>query len=136
MGGCLASPGQAGAVGVGNNFLLIKAATYSVSSASANISAGCVSWPASTGPEGLIQGYQTTRGDFGTKPLIQASGSISTFILIKVSTKVRVENLSVDGANYTSSRGLHLRLTLPTWPISARLPIAPTAELLRISRAM
>ena len=107
IGGALGSPGQAGANAVANNGCYIESGTtYSITSATANISGGCVSWPASTGGnEGYIIGYQTTRGDNGTKPLLQAT-SISTFTIIAVSTKTRVQNISVDGASSISSKGI------------------------------
>ncbi len=107
VGGAFASPGAAGSVAVANNVMFIKAATYTISSATANIATGCVSWPASTGgSEGSIQGYQTTRGDFGTRPLLQASG-ISTFTIVSLAgAKVRVSNIAVDGATLTASKGI------------------------------
>ena len=55
----------------------------------------------------FIQGYGSIRGDFGTKPLLQASG-ISTFtILTLTGDNSTVQNLSFDGATLTSSRGLN-----------------------------
>jgi hypothetical protein len=106
-GGALASPGKAGSGAVANNKCYIKSGTYTVTSATANIAAGCVSWPASSGgSEALIQGYGSSRNDYGTRPLIQASG-ISTFTLISLAgTKVRVENVIVDGASLTGSKGI------------------------------
>lgn len=108
QGGALASPGQGGAAAVANNWMAIKSGTYSVTSATANISSGCVSWPASSGgAEGKILGYNSVRGDNGTRPLLQAGNAISTFTLISLAgQKVRVVNVSVDGANLTASKGI------------------------------
>lgn len=107
IGGALASPGMAGGVGlVTNNAIYIKAGTYTITSATPNISGGCLS---SAGATLFIEGYQTTRGDLGIPPLLQASG-ISTFTLILISAAgSTVYNISFDGASLTSSRGLNLR---------------------------
>lgn len=107
MGGCLATPGKAGAAAVANNGCYIKSGSYTITSASSNIAGGCVSWPASSGgAEGFIQGYGSSRNDYGTKPVLTASG-ISTFTVISLAGgKVRVENLEIDGANLTASKGI------------------------------
>lgn len=109
MGGALASPGKFGAVPVqSGNICWIKSGTYSITSASTNIAGGCYF---NNGGGGIkMEGYQTTRGDRGTKPLIQASG-ISTFTLLNFNTNNAhiVTNLKLDGASLTSSRGLAFR---------------------------
>jgi hypothetical protein len=109
IGGALASPGQLGANMVAGNDFYIKAGTYTVTSASTNVSGGCLSLPAGASAANIVKGagYQTTRGDGGTKPLLQASG-ISTFSLITTAAGNHVENLSVDGAGLTSSKGFNL----------------------------
>lgn len=106
IGGALATHGMAGGVGLVNgNTLYIKAGTYTITSATINISGGCLS----TSTILFVEGYQTTRGDLGTAPLLQASG-ISTFTLMTVTgTTSSVYNISFDGASLTSSRGLSLR---------------------------
>lgn len=108
LGGCLLTPGQAGANAVAGNSCFIKAATYTILSASTNVATGCVNWPANSGGgnASVIQGYNSKRRDLGTKPLLQASG-ISTFTLLAYSTSTAVINISVDGALLTSSRGFH-----------------------------
>lgn len=107
IGGALATPGMAGGVGlVAGNTIYIKAGTYTIASASTNIATGCLA-PSVTV---YIEGYQTTRGDLGTAPLLQASG-ISTFTIItttNASTPNGIVNVSVDGASLTSSRGFSL----------------------------
>lgn len=107
IGGALASPGMAGGVGlVTGNIIYIKSGTYTITSATANISGGCFS-----SSLGIlhIQGYQTTRGDLGTKPLLQASG-ISTFTVIDViGADSSVANLNIDCASLTASRAFRQR---------------------------
>jgi len=107
IGGALASPGMAGGVGlVSGNIIYIKAGTYTIASATINIATGCFSTSL-----GFIQleGYQTTRGDLGTAPLLQASG-ISTFTVITQTGNDAITiNLNVDGAALTSSRAFNIR---------------------------
>lgn len=106
IGGALASPGMAGGVGlVSGNIIYIKAGTYTIASATPNIATGCFS---SSLAVMVIQGYQTTRGDLGTPPLLQASG-ISTFVIITSSgVDANTVNISLDGAGLTSSKGATL----------------------------
>jgi len=102
IGGALLSPGIASLFAtILGMYVYIKAGTYAITSASTNVAGGCVSSTAGVGWEG----YQTTRGDLGTAPLLQASG-ISSFTLIG-GTQVRCSyrNLNVDGAGLTTSRG-------------------------------
>lgn len=107
IGGALASPGMAGGVGlVAGNIVFIKAGTYTIASATPNIATGCFS--AALTPL-FIEGYQTTRGDLGTPPLLQASG-ISTFTVVSnTGGTSSVVNVNVDGATLTSSRAFLLR---------------------------
>jgi parallel beta-helix repeat protein len=106
IGGALASPGRVGAIAlVAGQYVYIKAGTYTVTSASTNVAAGCVSAASGVGWEG----YQTTRGDLGTRPLLQASG-ISTFTFFSGSpARCTYRNINVDGASLTSSRGFACR---------------------------
>jgi hypothetical protein len=107
VGGALASIGGAGSITlVSGNIIYIKAGTYTIASASTNIATGCFSKTLTL----KIEGYQTSRGDLGTPPLLQASG-ISTFVIIALSTSAGsvVRNISFDGASLTSSRGMSLR---------------------------
>lgn len=107
IGGALASPGMAGGAfvsgsSIAGNTFYIKAGTYTVTSASANVTNGCFSTSAIV----YWEGYQTTRGDLGTQPLIQASG-ISTFTLLTATgIESAITNLKLDGATLTSSRGV------------------------------
>lgn len=103
VGGALLSPSIAcGLSLVAGNIVYVKAGTYTITSASTNTAAGCVNL--SNGA--ILEGYNSTPGDLGTPPLLQASG-ISTFTLVTVANNSDciVRNISVDGANLTSSRG-------------------------------
>lgn len=102
IGGALASLGMVGSFLVSLNVVHIKTGTYLITSATPNVSGGCFS----SGLTFHIEGYQATRGDLGTKPLLQASG-ISTFTII-VGTGIGASitaNLRMDGAGLTASRG-------------------------------
>lgn len=102
IGGALASPGQAGGVGlVDGNSIYIKAGTYTIASATINIATGCLS----IGVRAYVEGYQTTRGDFGTAPLLQASGIATTSLIAGTVSNNTFVNLVVDGAGLTAIRG-------------------------------
>ena len=109
QGGAYASPGKVGAHIVALNRIFIKSATYTVTSATINIAAGCLSISVSAVH---IEGYGTVRGDLrtigaGTRPTIIAS-AISTFTLLAqtVGSQRLVANIILDGAGLTSSSGV------------------------------
>ena len=106
VGGPLATPGKMGSAMTAGNIAYIKAATYSITSATANVASGCVTIPAQTASAnvGKLIGYSSSRGDLG-RPTLQASG-ISTFSILTVGTGNSVENLIIDGASLVSSRGI------------------------------
>lgn len=107
MGGALASLGKAGSAPlVTGNKVWIKAGTYTISSATTNVANGCFSTTLGI----LIEGYNSTRGDLGTKPLLQASG-ISSFTLINIASNLahQVTNVKLDGASLTTGRAISLR---------------------------
>lgn len=108
IGGALASPGQAGFSHIAGNTIWVQAGTYTVTSASTNVTAGCVSLAAATSDSVVtsIQGYGTSRGDYGTKPVMKADGVITSFTLITLSTADVVANLEVDGNSRATSRGV------------------------------
>lgn len=110
MGGALASPGKAGGAMVAGNDIYIKSGTYTVTSATTNIAGGCVSSVAGASASNQTKwyGYQTTRGDGGTKPIIKADGVITTFTLFTTAGGNWVENIEVDGNSRTTSRGFSL----------------------------
>lgn len=107
IGGALASLGQAGGMGILSGFIFhVKSGTYTISSATPNISGGCFS---SSATIIIINGYGTVRDDFGTQPLLQAAG-INTFTIISNSgAAASTINMSVDGAGLASSRGITQR---------------------------
>lgn len=107
VGGALASPGMAGGIGVISGFIFyIKSGTYTISSATPNISGGCFSSGLSVI---IIQGYGVARDDFGTQPLLQAAG-IATFVIItNTGSDSSTQNIDVDGAGLVSSRGISQR---------------------------
>lgn len=106
IGGPLASPGEAGRNSLAGNIVHIKSGpTYSVTSTTGNVSGGLFN---KNSINVSIIGYQTTRYDYGTPPLIQASG-ISTFALITTGAAgTFVGNLVVDGATLSGSRAISL----------------------------
>ncbi len=115
VGGALASPGKAcGAMASGND-LWIKSGTYLITSTTANVSGGRLDPPAGVDRTNYtrILGYQTTRGDGGTKPVIRASGAFASAILIYPNNKtaIHLENLEVDGNNLTAVGGIYLYVT-------------------------
>ena len=102
IGGALASPGMSGGYGlVGGGRVWIKAGTYSITSATINISGGCPSY----GVLVMIEGYENSRGDRGVAPVLQASG-IATATLFTLGTNDSAcVNVDVDGATLTAIRG-------------------------------
>src|SRR6185436_20001839 len=107
QGGALATPGILGAYMVASNRAFLLTGTYTVTSATQNIAAGCVTLPNSA----ALVGYNTVRGDLlavgaTTRPTIVASG-ISTFTLITGTggSGAVIGSLILDGASLTSSRG-------------------------------
>lgn len=101
MGGALVSLGMAGGGVVAQVSVWVKAGTYTVSSASTNVTGGCYAPSANN----TLEGYNATRGDLGTKPLLQA-GSISTFTVVDAPDNTNVRNISIDCVTKTSARGL------------------------------
>lgn len=106
IGGALLSPGLTSGYGlISGGKIWVKAGTYSVTSASTSIAAGCFSSAVAI----TVEGYNATRGDLGTRPLVQASG-ISTFTLFTMATSnSQITNIRCDGATLTSSRGFAWR---------------------------
>lgn len=111
IGGAFASIGEAGAAHSGGNGINVKSGSYTISSASTNVAGGCLLMTAGTGDATptWISGYGTTPGDYGTPPVFTASG-ISTFVVIAGNGNnfYYAENLTVDGASLTSSKGFSL----------------------------
>jgi hypothetical protein len=53
-----------------------------------------------------LVGYNTVRGDFGTRPTIKADGVITSFTLVTTGAGNHVENVILDGNSRTTSRGM------------------------------
>lgn len=103
----LAAVGQFSSPGgpVDNNRIFVKAGTYTVTTTSSNVPNGCFNKNTVL----HIEGYQTTRGDLGTPPLIIANGVITSFTLIALSgTMGNIININVNGNSRSSSRGFTL----------------------------
>lgn len=107
LGGALASPGKMSGAMVPGNEGHIKSATYTVTSATPNIAGGCLTLPAGASAANTTKvfGYQTTRGDGGTKPIIIADGVITAFTFITTGTNNHIENIELDGNLRATSRG-------------------------------
>lgn len=109
MGGALASPGKAAGAMVSGNVMWVASGTYTISSASANVAGGVVTLP--TGVAANLTemiGYGSSRGDGGTKPVLQA-GTISSFtILTQSNADVHLENLTVDCNSKATSTGANV----------------------------
>jgi hypothetical protein len=104
LGGALASLGIVSSVIVNSNAVFVKSGSYTVTSATTSIAAGCFS---SAGTNLLIMGYGSVRGDFGTAPVLTA-GTISTFSVIAISgVGSSIQNVTVDCASKTSSRAFN-----------------------------
>lgn len=110
VGGALASPGKAAGLMVGGNvgWLKYSATPYSVTTTSSNLANGVISLPAGgVSSDTSLVGYQTTRGDYGLSPLIQASGISGTFTLITGTTKSFVAGVSIDCASLGTGIGVN-----------------------------
>lgn len=116
QGGSFASTGAAGAVMVAGNDMFVASGTYTITSASSNVAAGCLTLPAGSAASNTTKmvGYLTYRGDRGTKPILRSDGTITTFTLITTGTNNRVENIEADGNSRTSSRGFSFAATSAT----------------------
>lgn len=107
VGGAAGSLGFVGGQMVAGNIMYVASGTYTVTSATANIAAGCVSLPATTAPGAntRISCYTVSRGDGApTRPTIAANGSITTFTLVTLAASCYVEHLRGDCNSRTSGR--------------------------------
>jgi hypothetical protein len=108
MGGAFASVGKAASVAVASNSYMIKSATYTITSATQNIAAGCFKPIAGAlTNETWCEGYQTVRGDRGTRPTLILNAGVSTSKIVDLSNNdVKIVNLILDGNLQTSSQGV------------------------------
>lgn len=108
LGGPLATPGKAGGLKIATNWVFIKSGTYNLSNSTANTAGGPVS--DTTGSANFYQpslwwGYNSLRGDDGTKPSINANSTAASVSIFKATaTTVQFRNLAVDGTG-TAIRG-------------------------------
>lgn len=108
QGGALVSPGQVGVARLAGNPVFIKSGTYSITSASTNVSGGCVS-DAVGGNGKMWDGYQTIRGDLGTAPILQASGISTATLWARTAAGTQGglhRNITIDGNAQTAITGL------------------------------
>lgn len=108
VGGAFASVGMAGSVAVSGNSFWTQSGSYSITSATANVSGGTLSLPAGgTGIQPVsISGYGTNRTDLGTKPVLTASGISAATLIAVTADRTNIINLSLNGANLTTIKGI------------------------------
>lgn len=102
IGGAHSDPAIVAGKLVAGHTIYQKAGTYTITSTTANVAGGRVSTGVAVT---RWEGYQVSRGDIGTKPLMQASGVSTTTLFSVTSGAGTLVNLSVDGASLTSIRG-------------------------------
>ncbi len=108
MGGALASPGAFGLYHIAGHDCWIAGGAYTVTSATANMAAGCLTLAGGAATNGQrVEGYASSRGDKGAYPIVKADGVITTFTLITTASATVVENIEIDGNSRASSRGIN-----------------------------
>ena len=108
QGGALASPGKAAGLVLAVNDVWIKSGTYTMTTTSTNVAAGIVNLTVGPASETNVMrwiGYQTTRFDFGTRPVLTTDQTSCTLFTVAVTGHVLVDNIEADGASKTSVRG-------------------------------
>lgn len=113
LGGCLATPGQAGAVKVlGNDvFILYNASDYTLASASSNVAGGIVtdsSGATDTTNQSYWVGWATSRYRFNTdanRPTLNFGSQVSVTMFTASGQHVSVHNIIVNGNSQTGSKG-------------------------------
>lgn len=114
MGGGLATPGMLGKFlndhGVKGMHGWMEAGTYTLTSASANVAGGTFTPKSDT--EFQFEGYQTTRGDRGTAPVVAVNAQTSITVMKANGTfstnPHRFINIKVDGNSQSSIVGFDL----------------------------
>lgn len=101
LGGAWATPGFAGGFLVGGMDFWVKSGTYTISSATANISGGPVSQTSngSNANQTRWEGYGSARGDKGTRPVFQLSASLTASAITIFSSsanQLTIDNINVD----------------------------------------
>jgi len=102
LGGAFASPGGVAALPVSNTVFL-QSGTYSITTASTNVSGGC--W-ANNSATVVLVGYSTNRiyANTDTKPLMQIASGVSTTTLFAGGNGTTIVNIAADGNNQTSAK--------------------------------
>jgi hypothetical protein len=103
IGGAIDGIGVCSASYVAGNIVYIKAGTYTISSATIGAVGGVFSSVGNT----YIEGYNATRGDLGTAPLLQASGISAFTMIIAGGGGSTIVNVNMDGAGLGTSRGIN-----------------------------
>ncbi len=99
LGGALISLGLAGGLQASGDSIFVKSGSYTVTTATINVTGGCYSSFNSI----YIEGYNSLRGDLGTSPVLTASG-ISTFTLIATGNNALVANITCDAASLSAGK--------------------------------
>ncbi len=110
VGGACVSPGFVAGFMTAGNVCWIKAGTYNISSATANISGGKINFTVQDGAT-QFRGYGSTRGDLvagSTRPVLKATTGLSSYIMILAGRRSSVWDIEFDGNSQTSTRGLQL----------------------------
>ena len=105
-GAAWADPGYAATQLNSGDVVHIKSGTYTITTSTPGAN-GPAHFPSND--ELLIQGYETTPGDMGAKPIISAGsiGSINIFFTNgNASNKQCIRNIAFDGNNQTSVNGI------------------------------
>jgi hypothetical protein len=113
MGGALSSPGKLGEALANSNsrasgmICWIRSGTYTITTTTANVSNGRVSLPNATMLR--VEGYDSTRGDLGTRPVISA-GTQTSFTIFTTNGNFNnqqqfIINLEFNGNSQTGVRG-------------------------------
>jgi hypothetical protein len=115
LGGALASPGKCMSGKVAGNTTWIKAGTYTITSASTNISGGCVADnQGGTGngngiTRGSWVGYGSSRGDGVAGVIWQLNAGVTSATMFSISSSyVYLDNIEFDGNSQTSAEGINM----------------------------
>ncbi len=110
IGGALASPGKACSLIVAGSRLYQKSGTYTLTSASTNIAGGVPSLNVASASATAVfywEGFNVTRGDLGTPPVISA-GAITGIGVVTIGGNWNIiHNIKVDGNNGSSNFGFN-----------------------------
>lgn len=104
VGGAFISPGQAGAAAtITGNLVYVKSGTYTITSASTNVSGGCISATSGT----TFTGYNSTRtrASTDTRPTLVLNAALSSATI--ATGTCLYSNIIFDGASQTTSRGIN-----------------------------